>query len=65
MSEKAKAGWCEEHQDFGWRYRDGSGSCFYACIVEMGSSECRLVPAILTVRGKRKTLDAPEVSADE
>ena len=48
-----RPGWCEEHSDFGWRYYDGSGGCFYACVVEMGSSECRLVPAVLTVKGKR------------
>ena len=58
---EARPGWCEEHDDFGWRYSDGSGGCFYACVVEMGDSECRLVPAVLTVRGKRKVVRKTEV----
>jgi hypothetical protein len=40
----AHPAWCEEHEDFAWGYSDGSGGCFYTCIVETGSSECRLVP---------------------
>jgi hypothetical protein len=47
-----------EHEDFGWLYTDGSSGCYYTCVVEMGSSECRIVPGVLTVRGKPKTLRA-------
>ncbi len=36
--------WCETHKDFAWYFPDGSGGCFYASQVEMGSSECRPVP---------------------
>lgn len=36
--------WCIEHEDFAWRFEDDSGGCFYAQIVEMGTSECELVP---------------------
>jgi hypothetical protein len=52
----ARPGWCVAHGDFGWRYTDGVDSCFFACIVETGSSECRVVPADLTVRGERRVL---------
>jgi hypothetical protein len=42
--EYAHPAWCEEHDDFAWLYDDGSGSCFYTCIVESGGSDCRLKP---------------------
>lgn len=39
-------GWCETHQDFAWRYLDGSSNCFFVCMAESPSlsHECRTVP---------------------
>jgi len=52
----SRPAWCEEHEDFAWMYDDGSGGCFYTCIVETGSSECRLVP----LKPLAKDSDIPE-----
>jgi hypothetical protein len=52
-SVKVRPAWCEEHGDFSWLYDDGSGGCFTACILEMGSSDCRLVPLKALQRAKR------------
>lgn len=46
---KRYVAWCVEHLDLGWLWSDGSGSCLEACELEIGSSECRMVPAKLTV----------------
>jgi hypothetical protein len=38
-----QAAWCIEHDSLAELWDDGSGQCFYACNVEIGSSECRFV----------------------
>jgi hypothetical protein len=45
--------WCEEHSDFAWLFDDKSGDCFYACRVEMGTSQCRFVPLRALQKAKR------------
>jgi hypothetical protein len=38
--------WCLAHSDFGWLYPDGSGSCFYDCVVEGAAEPCELVKGV-------------------
>jgi len=54
----ARPGWCVTHEELAWRYSDGGISCWYCCIVETSpeSAGCVVVPAIVTVRGKRMVL---------
>lgn len=35
-----KPGRCITHDEFAWRYRDGSIACFYAQIVETSTLDC-------------------------
>lgn len=49
-----RAGWCATHNDFAWRYSDGSVSCFGATIIETTSSVCRWEPRKLQKPGRER-----------
>lgn len=42
--EQREPGWCQKHDDFAWRYQDGSIQCLWAAIVETGAQDCQWMP---------------------
>lgn len=39
-----RAGWCLNHDDFAWRFGDGSIECLYCYRAEISNGECKWEP---------------------